>query len=51
MMTNTPRILFNIRTYFTGLLGCHKLVLSVFKTSFSKAGPKERTYKDFKNFH
>ena len=39
-----------MRSYFTGLLDCHKLVLSVFKTTFSKTGPKETMYRDYKNF-
>ena len=49
-MTNSPRSFFNTETYFTGLSDCHKLFLSVFKTIFSKTGPKEMMYRDYKNF-
>ena len=49
-MTNRPRSFFNTETYFTGLSDCHKLVLSVFKTTLSNAGPKEMMYRDYKNF-
>ena len=41
ILTNSPRSFFNTETYFTGLSDCHKLVLSVFKITFSKTGPKE----------
>ena len=50
ILTNSPRSFFNTETYFTGLSDCHKLVLSVFKTTFSKTGPKEMMYRDYKNF-
>ena len=50
ILTNSPRCFFNKETYFTGLSDCHKLVLSVFKTTFLKRGPKEMMYKDFKKF-
>ena len=46
ILTNSPRSFFNTETYFTGLSDCHKLVLSVFKTTFSKTGPKEIMYRD-----
>ena len=49
-ISNSPRSFFNAETYFTGLSDCHKLVLSVFKTTFSKTGPKEMMYRDYKNF-
>ena len=50
ILTNSPRSFFNTVTYFTGLSDCHKLVLSVFKTTFSKTRPKEMMYRDYKNF-
>ena len=50
ILTNSPRSFFNTETYFTGLSDCHKLVLYVFKTTFSKTGPKEMMYRDYKNF-
>ena len=34
---------------FTGLSDFYKLVLSVFKTTFSKSKPKDITYRNFKN--
>ena len=43
-------LIFNTKTYFTGLSDCHTLVLSVFKTTISKTGPKEMMYRDYKNF-
>ena len=49
-MTNSLRSFFNTETYFTGLSDYHKLVLSVFKTTFSKTGPKEMMCRDYKNF-
>ena len=39
-----------MNTVFTGLSDFHKLVLSVFKTTFPKPKPKEITYRSFKNF-
>ena len=50
ILANNPRSFSNTETYFTGLSDCHKLVLSVFKTTFSKTGPKEMMYRDYKNF-
>ena len=45
---NSPRSFFNTESYFTGPSDCHKLVLSVLKTTFSKTGPKEMMYRDYK---
>ena len=50
ILTNSPRSFFNTKAYFTGPSYCHKLVLSVFKTTFSKTGFKEMVYRDYKNF-
>ena len=50
ILTNSPRSFFNTETYFTGLSDCHKLVLSAFKTTFSKTGPKEMMHRDYKTF-
>ena len=36
--------------FFTWLSDFHKLLLSVFKTTFCKSKPKEITYRHFKNF-
>ena len=46
----SPSGFFNTETYLTGLSDCHKLVIFVFKTTFSKTGPEEMMYKDFKKF-
>ena len=40
ILINSPRSFFNTKTCFTGVSDCHKLVLSVFKATFSKTGPK-----------
>ena len=40
ILTNSPRSFFNTETYFTALSDCHELVLSAFKTTFSKTGRK-----------
>ena len=50
ILTNKPRNFFKMSTFFTGLSDLHKLVLSVFKTTFSKSKPKEITYRNLKNF-
>ena len=40
-LTNNPRSFFKTNTFFTGLPDFHKLVLSVFKTTFCNSKPKE----------
>ena len=50
ILANSSRSFFNTETYFTGLSDCHKLVPSVLETIFSKTGPKEMMYRDYKNF-
>ena len=45
-----PRKFFQDRDLFTGLSDFHKLIISVFKTTFSKSKPKEIIYRDFKKF-
>ena len=49
-MTHNPKSFFKTSTLFTGLSDFHKLVLSVFKTTFCKSKPKEIIYRNFKNF-
>ena len=49
ILTKSFRGFFNIEAYFTGLSDCQKLVLSVFKTTFSKTEFKEMIYRDYKN--
>ena len=51
ILSNKPKNLFKTNTVFTGLSDFHKLVLSVFKTTFPKSKPKEITYRNFKNFN
>ena len=38
-------------TIFTGLSDCHKLVLSVFKATFTKSKPKETVYRNYRRFN
>ena len=48
ILTNSPRSFFKTETCFTGLSNFHRLVISVFKTTFLKSKPKEIMYRDFK---
>ena len=41
---------FKKNTVFAGLSDFHKLVLSVFITTFPKSKPKEINYRNFKNY-
>ena len=41
----------NTTATFTGLSDCHKLVLTVLKTTFSKNKPKDFFYQDYKKFN
>ena len=50
ILTNSPGSFFKTETLFTGLSVFHRLVISVFKTTFSKSKPKEIIYRDFKKF-
>ena len=50
-LTNKPKLFFKSESLFTGLSDCHKLVLTVFKTTFSKSKQKEITYRDYKDFN
>ena len=51
ILTNSPLSFHKSNCLFTGLSDCHKLVLSVFKTTFSKSKPKEIIYRNFKKFN
>ena len=51
ILTNSPLSFYKSDCLFTGLSDCHKLVLSVFKTTFSKSKPKEIIYRHFKKFN
>ena len=50
-MTNNSLAFQNTIATFTGLSDCHKLVLTVLKTTFSKNKPKELFYRDYKKFN
>ena len=50
ILTNSPRSFLNAETHFTGQSDCHKSILSLFKTTFFKTGPKEMMYRDFKKY-
>ena len=50
ILTNSPRSFFKTETLFTGLSDFHKLVKSVFKTTFLKSKPKKIIDRDFKKF-
>ena len=51
ILTNSPLSFHKRDCLFTRLSDCHKLVLSVFKTPFSKSKPKEIIYRNFKKFN
>ena len=50
-LTNNSLAFQNTTTTFTGLCDCHKLVLSVLKTTFSKNKPKQLFYRDYKKIN
>ena len=50
ILSNKPKSFLKTNAVFTGLSNFHKLVLSVFKTTFLKSKPKEITYRNFQNF-
>ena len=50
-LTNNSLAFQNTSTTFAGLSDCHKLVLTVLKTTFSKNKPKELFYRDHKKFN
>ena len=50
-LTNNSLAFQNTTMTCTGLSDCHKLVLTVLKTTFSKNKPKELFYQDYKKFH
>ena len=50
ILTNSYGSFQNTNIISSGLSDCHKLVLSVIKTTFPKAKPKQIFYRDFKNF-
>ena len=50
MLTNKQERFLKAKTVETGLSDFHKMVVSVFKTSFKKQKPKIVTYRDYKCF-
>ena len=50
-LTNNSLAFQNTTATFTGLSDCHKLVLTVLKTTFSKNKPKEPFYRDYKKLN
>ena len=51
ILTNSPLSFHKSDCLFTGLPNGHKVVLSVFKTTFSKSKPKGIIYRNFKKFN
>ena len=51
ILTNSPLRFYRNDFLLTGLSDCHKLVLSVFKKTFSKSKPKEIINRNFKKFN
>ena len=50
-LTNSPLSFQNSRTMCIGLSDCHKMILTVFKTTFPKTKPKEIIYRNYKTFN
>ena len=51
MLTNKPKSFYKSHSFVTGLSDCHKLIVSVLRTSFQKLPPKFVIYRNQKNFH
>ena len=51
ILTNCTKRFFKTDTIFTSLLDFHKLVLSVFKTTFTKSKPKEIVRRNYRKFN
>ena len=50
MLTDKQESFLKVKTVETGLSDFHKILVSVFKTSFKKKKPKIVTYRDYKRF-
>ena len=50
LLTNNSYAFHHTTTVCSGLSDCHKLVLTVLKTSISKGNPRQITYRDYKKF-
>ena len=51
MLTNKPKSFYKSHSFVTGLSDCHKLIVSILRTSFQKLPPKFVIYRNKKNFH
>ena len=51
MLTNKPKSFYKSHSFVTGLSDCHKLIVSILRTSFQKPPPKFVIYRNKKNFH
>ena len=49
-LTNCVRSFQNTKVICTGISDCHKMILTVLKTTFAKAKPKEILYRSYKTF-
>ena len=50
-ITNSANSFQNTTSVFTGLSDCHKMVLTVMKSTFPKGKPKQITYRNYKTFN
>ena len=50
LLTNNSCAFQQTTTVCSGLSDCHKLALTVFKTSIPKGNPRQITYRDYKKF-
>ena len=51
MLTSKPKSFYKSHSFVTDLSDCHKLIVSITKTSFQKLPPKFLIYRNQKNFH
>ena len=49
-LTNCYRSFQNTITVSTGVSDCHKMIITVLKTTFKKENPKEVLYRSYKNY-
>ena len=49
-LTNCRRSFQNTNVISTGVSDCHKMIVTVLKTTFKKAKPKETIYRSYRNF-
>ena len=49
-LTNCVKSFQNTKVISTGISDCHKMIVTVLKTTFKKAKPKEILYRSYKNF-